>query len=324
MLTDFWAFVWYTTFQWRTPLLESEFPKDFGVPEKDLQAPTWKRIRMHDASAADEELEAIQQDLGSLYVKIGNIFTITKHMQPGLKLLLSNAVKCTICLETPVKPPLIMAKCYKSILGCLWGVNGWCAAGGLTKCCPSCRLPRGLSDTMVLLGLDELGQGMTDCWRMSLTPCIRPHVVSNSLTVSLCMMWCCCQLLPGNRQVVCLSATAVGNIHTTSNCVGNDVASSMMWCCCQLLPGNRPLVCLSVAAAGNMHATSNHVENDVASCMMHYCMLPGTVANELPATSHHASGNIVACNCCQWWCCLMHGGLRSITIYIVHLALPHI
>ena len=112
----------------------------------------------------EESLEGIREELGSLQDKMDKLFTVTKDMPipPGLRILLTDAMKCKICLQSPVKPPIILAKCCKTILGCQECVDGWYSDGGLNKSCPSCQSPQGLSDTMILLGLDELAEGVRD------------------------------------------------------------------------------------------------------------------------------------------------------------------
>ena len=56
-------------------------------------------------------------------------FTVTEDMllQPGLKMVLTDGLKCKICLQTLMKPPIILAKSCKSILECQASVDGWYA-----------------------------------------------------------------------------------------------------------------------------------------------------------------------------------------------------
>ena len=56
----------------------------------------------------------------------------------------------------PVRPPVIVTKCCKVVLGCDSCVNDWFSGpDALTKSCPSCRAERGYNETMLLRGLDE-------------------------------------------------------------------------------------------------------------------------------------------------------------------------
>ena len=52
--------------------------------------------------------------------------------------LLRDTFKCKICLSVPIKPPVIMMKCCKTILGCETCSNKWYSGEeALTKTCPS-------------------------------------------------------------------------------------------------------------------------------------------------------------------------------------------
>ena len=121
--------------------------RKFSTTEEDLQAPTHKRSKRMDVGV--DELEAIREDLGSLNDKIDKIFAVTKDVQPGSKLFLSDALRCKIYLDSPAKPLIILAKCCKSILGCQQCVDGWYEDGGLTKSCPACRSLHGLTETIL-------------------------------------------------------------------------------------------------------------------------------------------------------------------------------
>ena len=70
--------------------------------------------------------------------------------------LMRDTFQCKICLGIPIKPPAIMSKCCKTIIGCERCVNEWYSGPeALTKTCPSCRAERGYSETMMLRGLDR-------------------------------------------------------------------------------------------------------------------------------------------------------------------------
>ena len=74
----------------------------------------------------------------------------------GLKKVLNDTFKCSICQETPIKPPAIITKCCKTILGCSDCVNQWFRGDdALTKTCPKCRAEHGFNQIMVLRGLDS-------------------------------------------------------------------------------------------------------------------------------------------------------------------------
>lgn len=74
----------------------------------------------------------------------------------GLKRILRETFKCRVCHTVPINPPVIVTKCYKTILGCESCINSWYSGeDALTKTCPSCRAARGYNETMLLRGLDD-------------------------------------------------------------------------------------------------------------------------------------------------------------------------
>lgn len=55
-----------------------------------------------------------------------------------------------------MQPPVVVAKCCKSILGCETCANSWyCGPDATTKMCPLCRAARGFSEIMILNGLHD-------------------------------------------------------------------------------------------------------------------------------------------------------------------------
>ena len=75
----------------------------------------------------------------------------------GLKRILRETFKCRVCHTVPINPPVIVIKCYKTILGCESCINSWYSGeDALTKTFPSCRAARGYNETMLLRGLDDL------------------------------------------------------------------------------------------------------------------------------------------------------------------------
>ena len=74
----------------------------------------------------------------------------------GLKRMLRDTFKCYICHSVPAKPPLIITKCCKNLLGCEACVNQWYSGSeAISKTCPICRAERGCNETMLLRGLTE-------------------------------------------------------------------------------------------------------------------------------------------------------------------------
>ena len=69
--------------------------------------------------------------------------------------------KCNICQHSPITPPVIFARCCKSIIGCQSCVDTWYRGdSGISKKCPLCGTERALPETMRLHGLDDFLQGI--------------------------------------------------------------------------------------------------------------------------------------------------------------------
>ena len=144
--------------------------KFFTIPEKDLLAPCRTKSRgsavqpidlSSDGSTCNcaEAVGDLADDVPMLTRKIDRIFELTKDTPVPLSLrgLLTNTLKCKICHQSPMKPPIIMAKCCRSIIGCNTCVNRWYEGDdALTKLCPCCKAERGYAETLRLHGLDDL------------------------------------------------------------------------------------------------------------------------------------------------------------------------
>ena len=69
---------------------------------------------------------------------------------------LLHTFKCNICQRAPITPPVIVAQCCKSVVGCQSCIDEWYRGdGGIAKKCPLCATDRGLPETMRLHGLDD-------------------------------------------------------------------------------------------------------------------------------------------------------------------------
>ena len=98
------------------------------------------------------------KEVGSIKNDLNEIVSFTKESKIplGLKRILRDTFKCSICHSVPIKPPVIVTKCCKSILGCQDCVNEWFSGpDALIKTCPACRADRGYNETMLLHGLDD-------------------------------------------------------------------------------------------------------------------------------------------------------------------------
>ena len=117
-----------------------------------MSGSTRKRVKL------DDTLEAIGQDVSAIRETITEMMTLTADcsMPLGLKRVVNDTFKCYICHVIPVKPPIIVTKCCKNMLGCQECVNTWYSGpDAMLKTCPICRAERGCNETMVLRGLTE-------------------------------------------------------------------------------------------------------------------------------------------------------------------------
>ena len=108
----------------------------------------------------------IKEDLRYVKDSIEDIFKITslQKLPPGLQYLLSESLQCKIC-HGITKPPVIITKCCKTILGCATCSDMWYRGeDALIKHCPACRSERGYNETMVLKGLDDLLIKLRGLW----------------------------------------------------------------------------------------------------------------------------------------------------------------
>ena len=117
-----------------------------------MSGSTHKRVKL------DNTLEAIGQDVSAIRETITEMMTLTADcsMPLGLKRVVNDTFKCYICHVIPVKPPIIVTKCCKNMLGCQECVNTWYSGpDAMLKTCPICWAERGCNETMVLRGLTE-------------------------------------------------------------------------------------------------------------------------------------------------------------------------
>ena len=105
----------------------------------------------------ENKIDALFNEIDDLKSKVDVVVNVTKEVNVPLPLvrMMQETFKCTICHEVPAKPPLIVSKCCKIIIGCDSCVNKWYSGpDALVKPCPACRHERGYNETMMLRGLD--------------------------------------------------------------------------------------------------------------------------------------------------------------------------
>ena len=121
-----------------------------------------KKRRVGDESSS-ENLSIIKDDIHALREDMQRLFQIEKRMKfpAALYNKLSVTFKCSICQLSPIIPPVIFARCCKSIVGCQVCVDTWYRGeDGISKKCPLCGVDRALPETMRLHGLDDFLQSI--------------------------------------------------------------------------------------------------------------------------------------------------------------------
>lgn len=122
--------------------------------DEEMFAPLAKRK----STAEYVKLSILSTDVREVKSSLAKIFTVTNSMSVpvGLRVTLYDTFKCSICQSTPMVPPIIFAKCCKSILGCQSCVDTWYRGDeGQSRTCPKCRSDRAYVETCKLNGLDD-------------------------------------------------------------------------------------------------------------------------------------------------------------------------
>ena len=104
------------------------------------------------------QLSLIREDVQALREDMKCLFSIDRRMKipTALYWQLADTFPCNICRLAPITPPVIFARCCKSIVGCQGCVDeGYRGDTGMTKSCPLCGTERALPETMRLHGIDN-------------------------------------------------------------------------------------------------------------------------------------------------------------------------
>ena len=119
--------------------------------EEDFQPSKKKWKKEHKIDTVLHGISDIQSNISEIMA-----LTVNSNIPLGLRQIVRDTFKCRICHIVPIKPPVIVTKCCKTVLGCEACVNNWFSGtDALTKSCPVCRVDRGYNETMLLRGLDE-------------------------------------------------------------------------------------------------------------------------------------------------------------------------
>ena len=109
------------------------------------------------------DIEDMKEDIADIASAVRDIEELdrTSAVPLAMKNLITDAFKCKLCLQAPMRTPPIFTRCCKTLLGYEPCVNGWYSGtDALTKTCPICRTERGYSETMVLRGIDDFLTGI--------------------------------------------------------------------------------------------------------------------------------------------------------------------
>ena len=110
-----------------------------------------KRVKRFDESVEHPSIEVVLNEVKELRNDVMDVMKLSKYskLPPGLRLLLSETFKCSICQDI-IHPPVAYTRCCRSIAGCeqcfdfLYGSDT-----GRTKCCPLCRSEERLTSFLV-------------------------------------------------------------------------------------------------------------------------------------------------------------------------------
>ena len=111
-----------------------------------------------DISSSSDDNEDFISELKELKEAVNKLVAVTPSMNIplGLRSILYDTFKCSICQSTPMQPPIIFAKCCKTILGCEGCVDRWYrGTEGQGRTCPKCRSERAFVETCRMNGMDE-------------------------------------------------------------------------------------------------------------------------------------------------------------------------
>jgi hypothetical protein len=106
----------------------------------------------------EEKFDALSEDMKALRDTVSQVTDLAKmsNIPIALTRVMKETFQCKVCLSVPIKPPVIISKCCKVLLGCETCINRWYSGPeALTKQCPACNHARGYNETQMLRGLDD-------------------------------------------------------------------------------------------------------------------------------------------------------------------------
>ncbi len=147
--------------------------KVFAVRVADLKVGKRERERkqivISDSSDDDDDFQPkrskqakdfkhLVSEIQDMHADFEHLFRVNKTLQLpiGLHKMIREAFCLCICHSSPMVPPIIYARCCKSLVGCQVCVDTWYMGeeGRSTKC-PMCRGDRAYAETTPVRGLEE-------------------------------------------------------------------------------------------------------------------------------------------------------------------------
>ena len=126
--------------------------------DDDLNSPDEPRKKRRRCDDDSRMFQKLNDEVASIREMLSDMMSLTAEtrLPIGFRRVLRDTFKCQICHVAPVRPPVIVTKCCKNILGCQECANTWYSGPeAILKTCPLCRAERGCNETMVLRGLSE-------------------------------------------------------------------------------------------------------------------------------------------------------------------------
>ena len=117
-----------------------------------------ERTQKNSCAVAASEVNSLKKEVTAMRDELHSIFKIDSGMKipVALQAILHDTFKCHICQTAPLCPPVIFARCCKSIIGCETCIDTWYRGeDGISRNCPRCSTERALPDTMRFHGLDD-------------------------------------------------------------------------------------------------------------------------------------------------------------------------
>ena len=140
----------------RTPILLNSEDED----EDSDEFLGLSRKRKPSNASPEQFIDAplIMKDIRDMKKDLKSVLALTPEssIPLGLKHIMMETFQCSICMSSPVVPPVIYARCCKRLLGCQSCVDTWYGGDeGKMKKCPICRSERAYADTAMLKGFDD-------------------------------------------------------------------------------------------------------------------------------------------------------------------------